>query len=96
MSAIGCAGLGWADGWRGRHSGWSGDIGRRVECTWLREGWRGIGRRAGRRGKGRKGEKGLECGVLGGLVTTGLALRHSTDRTSQTVATVTSVLCVVS
>ena len=31
------------------------------------------------------------CIYVGGLVTTGLALQHSTDRTSQTVATATSV-----
>ena len=61
LSADGCAVLGWVDGWRSRRSGWSGGSGRRG-CTLLREGWRGGGGRAGRREKGRKGGRGLECG----------------------------------
>ena len=59
MSAIGCAVLEWADGWRGRRLDWSGDIGR-SECPWLRGGWRGGEGRACRREKVREGERGLE------------------------------------
>ncbi len=61
LTAIGCAVLGCADGWRGRCSGWSSGIGRRG-CTWLCGSWCGGGGHAGRYEKVRERGRGLECG----------------------------------